>query len=64
MSHEPGLFHKGCDGGVVSDWSRTYQYEGYHAPSQRCKKCGEEIIGDSEVVLYNLDGEEVSEYDK
>ena len=46
--------HKDCGGDIEEDWSKRYEYDTdddhiERHPALRCKKCGEEVIGDSQI---------------
>jgi hypothetical protein len=52
------LIHRGCGGTVIEDWSSPYCFEGDDAkafgekvPRYICRKCGKEMLGDSEVQI-------------
>lgn len=45
------MIHKNCGGEIIEDPSITYEYEGTNYPAFRCKKCGEEILGDAQIDL-------------
>jgi hypothetical protein len=52
--------HKNCGGEVTPDYTKLYPVEdGPSEPALRCAKCGEEILGNAEIVLEDEDPEEI-----
>lgn len=50
------LRHKNCGGVIEEDWSKTYAYEDSELPAYRCQKCKMEMVGDSEIDLFDDEG--------